>query len=130
MKAWKDIEDDPHRSIYLTSYSQWYLEHGVKIERFNDGRVSIKNTMISPDRYRDVTPDQYQIFEADGWEIGAFKVCYDTYKAKIDRLNAKIRSATNSNRVKDLEDLKNRREELLIKLGVYDNRLNKLLIDL
>ena len=126
MKAWNDIEEDPHRSICWTENSDWYLEFGVKIERFNDGMFEIKNTMLSPDHYRNVTPIQWQVFEEKGWEIGCFTVCIDTYTAAVNRLNTHIRRAANSNRQKDLEELTVRRERLLKKIYSYTERLNKL----
>lgn len=126
MKAWNDIEQDPHKSICWTADSDWYLDFGVKIERFHDGRFEIKNTMLSPDHYRNVTPIQRQVFEEKGWEVGCFTVCIDTYTLAVNRLNARIKQAANANRPDDLADFTARRERLLKKIYRYTERLNKL----
>ena len=44
MKAWEDLERDPYVSLYWTGDdldpdSHWYMDHGVKIEKFKDGRI-------------------------------------------------------------------------------------------
>ncbi len=130
MKAWDEILADPDMTVCETSYSQWYLDFGVKIERFHDGKIEIKNTMLSPDHYRDVTERQRDVFESHGWQIGAISVCIDTYTTAAERLNARIRSCVNNNNLSDLEDYKRRRDKLLKKIGKYDRRLNKLFLDL
>lgn len=127
MKAWNDIEQDPHKSICWTENSDWYLDHGIKIERFNDGKFEIKNTMLSSDNYKNVTPIQRQVFEEKGWNIGCYTVCIDTYTLAVDRLNNRIRQAANANRTDDLADFTARRERLLKKIYRYTELLNKLL---
>lgn len=86
MKAWQDLESNPNVSIYRTMKSSWYINHGVKIERFDeDGRIEVKNTMTHDDHYDDVTDDQYHVFENVGWEAGAFTVCIDVLEGKYSR---------------------------------------------
>ena len=130
MKAWTDIQDDPNKTTSLTSYSEYYIDKGCKIERFNDGRIEIKNVMKSDVSYKSVTPIQLQVFKDHGWEIGAINVCIDTYTSTVERLNKAIRAATNKNRTHELEELKPRRDSLLEKIFKYNCRLNKLSVDL
>jgi len=64
MKAWKDLEENPHVSLYHTRVSLWYLDMGVKIEKFDeDGKIDIKNTMTPNEKFYDVSDDEYKIFK-------------------------------------------------------------------
>ena len=127
IKAWNDIVNDSNKSICWTNDSEWFVDMGIKIEVFKNGNVEIKNTMLSPDHYKDVTPIQRQLFEQNGWEYGCLSVCIDTFTLAVNRLNVRIRNAVNANRVQDIEDFTNRRDKLLKKIFKYSTRLNKIM---
>ena len=85
MKAWEDLESNPHISLYHTRLSLWYLDMGVKIEKFDeDGRIEIKNTMTPNEKFRDVSDDERLIFEEHGWIIGCLNVNVNVLNKKID----------------------------------------------
>lgn len=85
MKAWKDLEENPHVSLYRTRVSEWYLDMGVKIEKFDDdGRIEIKNTMTPNEKFRDVSQRERDIFEHEGWLIGCLTVNANVLEQKIE----------------------------------------------
>lgn len=85
MKAWHDLETNPHISLYHTRLSMWYLDMGVKIEKFDeDGRIEIKNTMTSNEYFKDVSDDEQKIFEEKGWMVGCLHVNINAIKHKIE----------------------------------------------
>jgi hypothetical protein len=83
MKAWNDLQKD--RKMYLTRDSEYYIDMGVKIERFDkDGRIEIKNTMTSSEQFEHITFDQFMIFNDVGWTQGCITVNIDVLKKKIE----------------------------------------------
>lgn len=125
MKAWKDLMSTV--SIYTTNDSEWYVNYGVKIERFNDGTFEIKNTMTNCDRYEDITEEQLLVFSTHGWEAG----CCDV------NASVNLRRANKTKYLADVALLKGKEalaesllvsyQKLINKYYDYDIRLNNLL---
>lgn len=87
MKAWEDLVNDPNISIYLTRTSEWYLDMGIKIEKFDeDGRIEIKNTMTTNEKFKDITAEQYKVFEDLGWYAGCLSINVDVWEERIEWL--------------------------------------------
>lgn len=85
MKAWHDLETNPHISIYRTRLSEWYIDMGVKIEKFDeDGRIEIKNTMTLNEKFDNISDDEREVFDQQGWIAGCLKVNIDMLKRKIE----------------------------------------------
>ena len=85
MKAWEDLESNPHISLYHTRLSLWYLDMGVKIEKFDeDGRIEIKNTMTPNEKFRDVNDIEREVFEKQGWEAGCLNVNINVLESKLE----------------------------------------------
>lgn len=83
MKAWEDLESNPYVSLYQTRLSLWYLDMGVKIEKFDD-RIEIKNTMTPNEKFRDVNDIEREVFEKQGWEAGCLTVNINVLEQKIE----------------------------------------------
>jgi hypothetical protein len=87
MKAWNDVAS--YYSLYWTGpddnpKSKWYLDKGVKIERFeDDGRVEIHDVMTQGDKFRKINEEQLEYFEKYGWEAGCTKVNIDHIEHSI-----------------------------------------------
>ena len=85
MKAWQDLETNPHISIYRTRLSEWYIDMGVKIEKFDeDGRIEIKNTMTPNEKFRDVGDDERDVFDKQGWVAGCLNVNINVLERKLE----------------------------------------------
>lgn len=85
MKAWNDLVNNPHISLYHTRVSLWYIDMGVKIEKFDeDGRVEIKNTMTPTEYYKDLTAEQLKVFDDLGWYAGCISLNVDVLEEKVE----------------------------------------------
>ena len=124
MKAWKDLEQTV--SIYYTGPSDnpnthWYLDHGVKIEKFPDGSFDINNVMTNGDRYERVTDEQYQVFEEKGWLPGCYNVCAETYQKRLTKVESLIQYA----KEETLDDVMARKALLAKKVKRYEELFAK-----
>ena len=127
MKAWEDVSK-PSRSLYRTAYSEWYIDRGVKIERFTkDGSVVVKNTMTYTDSYDDITPEQLHIFTNMGWEAGVVMVNIQTNDKRVEYYNGLMRHAILDNNKDTIETTLKKREDLLKKNVGFRLEFNNLL---
>jgi len=79
MKAWEQISSNDDNRVFRTMNSSWYIDHGVKIECFDeDGRIEVMNVMTASDFHEPITDEQMYFFEHIGWEAGCYKVNVDT----------------------------------------------------
>lgn len=85
MKAWDDLIASV--KVYTTIRSEYYIDNGVKIERFNDGSFKIKNVMGNFDKFTDVTDEQLSIFNDVGWDVGCLNVNIDFLKERNSLLS-------------------------------------------
>lgn len=127
MKAWEDVSK-PSRSLYRTAYSEWYIDRGVKIERFTkDGSVVVKNTMTYTDSYDDITPEQLHIFTNMGWDAGVVMVNIQTNDKRVEYYNGLMRHAIIDNNKDTIETTLKKREDLLKKNVDFRLEFNNLL---
>ena len=87
MKAWTDIIKE--HTPYNTNDTEYFIDMGVKIERFQDGTFRIFNVMTSKHKFEEVTAEQYDVFERKGFKPGAYRVvmdylCDDVARCKFD----------------------------------------------
>jgi hypothetical protein len=121
MKAWQDLENDPHISLYRTRVSKWYLDMGIKIEKFDeDGRIEVKNTMTPGEMFKDLSEDDLKLFEEKGWMVGCLTMNVGVLKEKIEWLEHLI---VDSN--VDPASIQRRLEKNREKLLDYQQRLTK-----
>lgn len=100
MKAWNELTNNNDRSLFWTEHSEWYLDMGVKIERFHeDGRIEIKNVMTSTDRFEDVSDEILDIFHNDGWMAGCMNVNIEVHQAKLLRINNLIKASISTGKL-------------------------------
>jgi len=93
MKAWNDLVDNPDIDLFWTDNSDWYLDRGIKIERFHaDGRIEIRSVMSNGEKFRKLTPIQMDYFVNVGWSAGCHRACIDEFKARVERINKRLRS--------------------------------------
>ena len=122
MKAWHDLETNPHVSIYRTRLSEWYIDMGIKIEKFDeDGRIEIKNTMSPNEKFYDISDEDRQIFEERGWLAGCLHVNIGTLERKIEWQEHLI----NSNCLAGPDTMHKKLEKNREKLLHYQQRLVK-----
>ena len=124
MKAWIDLISDKYVTMYTTERSLYYIDKGVRIERFNkSGDIIVQNTMINPEKFVMVTPQQYEVFENLGWEPGILRVNIDYIDSKLLKVNYQMKLALNND--EPIEKISANREKLLLKYFEYKKRFNK-----
>jgi hypothetical protein len=127
MKAWDDLENDPNVSLYWTGdavnpTSLWYMDHGIKIEKFPDGKIELNNAMVVGDFYKPLSEDQIEVFNTKGWLAGCYNVCTDMYMARLHNISNSLRS------MPDSEELLERKKNVEKKLARYFDLLDNLVI--
>jgi hypothetical protein len=126
MRAWDDLVNDEDKSLYWTENSDWYLDMGVKIERFHkDGRIEIKNVMTSTEKFEDVNGKFLKVFETEGWFIGCVKLNIDVHQRKLMRANELVRISISNGNERMVDIFKQRREVIQKKIHKYRNLLTK-----
>jgi hypothetical protein len=124
MRAWSDLISDKYVTMYTTETSLYYIDKGVRIERLNkSGDIIVQNTMINPEKFVMVTPQQYEVFENLGWEPGILKVNIDYIDSKLLKVNYQMKLALNNE--EPIEKIYANREKLLLKYFEYKKRFNK-----
>jgi hypothetical protein len=123
MKAWEDLENDENVTICHTLKSQWYIGHGVKIERFNNGSIEIKNTMNNNDHYKDVDEHLYNLFRDYGWLYGCYWTNIEFLEEKLYRIDV-ILSSNVEKHIKDKHSAD--KKKIFDKYLNYQKRLSKL----
>jgi len=127
-KVWERIASDPENRIFRTLDSSWFIDNGVKIERFDkDGSVRIMNTMTASDFYEPITSEQSLFFNNIGWEAGCLKVNIDVCDRKLSIINNMIRISEFNPDSYDIESLKRRSLKLSEKKETFFRRLEKIL---
>jgi len=127
-KVWDKIASDPENRIFRTLDSSWFIDNGVKIERFDkDGSVRIMNTMTASDFYEPITSEQSLFFNNIGWEAGCLKVNIDVCDRKLSIINNMIRISEFNPDSYDIESLKRRSLKLSEKKETFFRRLEKIL---
>ena len=128
MKAWDELINDKDKTICTTMKSMYYINHGCKIERFNeDGRFEIKNTMTNSDHYENVPGYIYTIFEQYGFDAGAFSMCSYVYNKRAENTKYLIGRALYDNKTEVASRLEETHRKLINKCEDYDRRLKNIL---
>lgn len=121
---WEYISSKHNDQIYRTLNSSWYIDKGVKIERFDkDGKIEIMNTMVQSDFHEPISSNQEFYFDKYGWDAGCTSVQIDSTETKINRLyalleyyglNSKSDEATWAK--EQIDNLTKKRRDLVLKL--------------
>jgi nitrogen regulatory protein PII-like uncharacterized protein len=100
-----------------TPVSTSLIYRGVKVENV-EGNIRILNMNRGGDFYKEVTPEQYEVFFKKGFRKGVYEVCLDNYKRALDMLSIKIRNEVSKrNNVKHYEALKEYRNTIMNKIS-------------
>ena len=124
MKAWNDLISDKYVTMYTTEGSLYYIDKGIRIERFNkSGDIIVQNTMTNSEKFVKVTPQQYEVFDNLGWYPGILRVNIDIIDSKLLKVNYQMKLAINNEQ--PTEKIYADREKLLLKYFEYKKRFNK-----
>jgi len=116
MKAWDDVVCMHERFICNTINSQFFIENGCKIEKFNNGMIVIKNTMTNHDHYEDIHPDVLNSMETLGWQAGTYMNALKVYQRRLDKVEYLMSLCLLDDHVERKEQLNEQRKRLVEKV--------------
>ena len=99
---------------------------GVRIQRFGD-RIEMLNMNKGGDYYKILDEDEYNIFYHSGWKKGSVNLSISNCLFKLGLIEDKIKTEVNTRKNdKHIQNLKNRRENILNKYTKLKQKLNQL----
>ena len=99
---------------------------GVRIQRFGD-RIEMLNMNKGGDYYKILDEDEYNIFYHCGWKRGSVNLSISNCLFKLGLIEDKIKTEVNTRKNdKHIQNLKNRRENILNKYTKLKKKLNQL----
>lgn len=130
MKAWEDLKSSGYIKFYKTRNSEFYVNHGVKIERFDDGEIVVKNTMTNSDHYEDVPWEILELFKVSTFDHGAFAMCSHVYKRRAEKIQYNIDLAEKEQKYEVSDRLRESYHKVINKHYDYEDRISRLLSSL
>jgi len=128
MKAWEQVSSKDENRIFRTLNSSWYIDHGVKIECFDeDGRIEVMNTMTASDFHEPITDEQLHFFTNVGWEAGCYKVNVDSLDKRVKVLERLSDLSKNDEDLYESDTIDERLAKMLEKKHNYARKLEKIL---
>jgi hypothetical protein len=83
-EVWDQLSGRPN--MITTSYSEYYIEQGVKIERLNNGKVVILDTTSFGDDFKSISKYQQDVFNNYGFRAGQLVVLISGLGKKLEYL--------------------------------------------
>ena len=104
------------------------LLRGMKIVKDGETKeIAIYNTTLGGDFYREVTPEQYELFQENGWKIGVYVLSLSNYRRKLSSIEHKIKEEMNGRKnAKSIQMAKSRRLTILQNFSEVSTKLNEL----
>ena len=117
------------RAIITRSLSrEAVINKGCKIQRFRD-RIEILNMGKGGDYFKVCTENEYKFFYLGGWKVGVLKLAISNCLHKLKIIKERIKKEVNTRKNdKHIQNLKNRRESILIKYTNLKKKLNQIKI--
>ena len=103
-----------------------YINKGVKISNF-PSKTEILNCSRNGDYFQEITPDEYNMFYANGWVGGSIILAISNCIRKLKMIQDKMQQEVNSRKNdKFIKNLKTKREFVMNKYSYYTQKLIKL----
>jgi len=102
------------------------INMGVKIQKFNDF-IEILNCSKGGDYFTSFSDHEYELILKEGWKVGCIKTAMNNCLHKLNLIESKMKIEVNTRKNdKHIQNLKNRRESILIKYSKHNNKLIKI----
>jgi hypothetical protein len=92
-RAWDDVQAKYGSQLFSTMESKFWIDSGVRIERFNNGHIELKVCLEHGDNFTDLTQAQAYVFEDHGWESGVMRVNMDFFESLLRIAENKVLSS-------------------------------------
>jgi len=118
--------DDPRAIVTSLRSSKEVINKGVKIQQFKD-RIEILNMGKGGDYFKLCTEEEYEFFYLHGWRVGTVKLAISNCLYKLKIIEQRIKQEVNTRKNdKHIQNLKNRREVIMIKYASHKQKLNQI----
>ena len=121
MKAWEDVEERYGPKLYSTKVSRYWIQDGIKIEKFNSGEIILKNYNVPGDISEPVGEKHMDMFINAGWEAGICSVCIEVFTVKMNQAKINLKESSSDRERKTRQ----KRYDFMVKtLDSYYDRIN------
>tara|TARA_R100000742_G_C4277432_1_gene99295 strand:+ start:302 stop:712 length:411 start_codon:yes stop_codon:yes gene_type:complete len=125
IEIFNEAKADPRAIITLYSNRESVINKGCKIQKFSD-RIEILNMGKGGDYFKVCTPKEYEYFYNFGWRIGVLQLAISNCQFKLNIIKERIKKEVNTRKNdKHIQNLKNRREAIMVKFTTYKRKLNQ-----
>ncbi len=126
IEIYNEAKEDPRAIITEFSNRESIINKGCKIQKFSD-RIEILNMGKGGDYFRICTKDEYDFFYIHGWKVGVILLALSNCQYKLDIIKERIKKEVNTRKNdKHIQNLKNRREAIMVKFTNYKRKLNQI----
>ena len=124
IEIFNEAKTDPRSIITTLKSNESVINKGCKIQRFTD-RIEILNMGKGGDYFKVCTEDEYEFFYLHGWRVGVIQLALSTCLHKLKIIEERIKTEVNTRKNdKHIQNLKNRRENILVKYTYHKRKLN------
>tara|TARA_R100001443_G_scaffold97595_1_gene104474 strand:- start:112 stop:513 length:402 start_codon:yes stop_codon:yes gene_type:complete len=102
------------------------ISHGIKIQSF-ESKIEILNCSRGGHYYQEILPKEYDYFFENGWKKGKVQMAINNCVYKLDLIESRMKIEMNTRKNdKHIQNLKTRRENLLVKYADFNQKLNNI----
>tara|TARA_R100000935_G_scaffold29558_1_gene49903 strand:- start:12916 stop:13314 length:399 start_codon:yes stop_codon:yes gene_type:complete len=116
------------RSSVMSTLPQGFsvIGLGVKLQSF-PSQTEILNCSKGGDYFKEIEISEYNYFFNNGWKKGKLKVAINNCLYKLDLIEVRMKEEMNTRKNdKHIQNLKTRRENVLVKYAKHNQKLNQL----
>jgi len=125
IEIFNEAKADPRSIITIFNNRETVINKGCKIQKFTD-RIEILNMGKGGDYFRVLTNDEYDYFHIHGWKVGVILLAISNCQYKLNIIQERIKKEVNTRKNdKHIQNLKNRREAIMVKFTNYKRKLNQ-----
>ncbi len=121
--VWNDLVRNKDGSICTTDNSMFMIMNGYKIERTDDGIVTIYDTRNRSDFYAEIGVREEFIFIRNGFKKGGHILSIDYLQSKLDESNELVRYFLSNDKEPQLIKAKEQRKDIIKRLKNHYNKL-------
>jgi hypothetical protein len=121
--VWEHLLSQQITGKCTTTYSQFYIMNGYKIERMNDGDVVVYNTRGNAELYRKIGPREELTLVRHGFLKGTHMLSIDYLEIRLDDLNDAIRHYLDTGKDELLEKSRTRRKNVIKKIRNHYSKI-------
>jgi len=123
-EIWDQAYNDKQSIISFLPKGISIIGSGVKMQKFQE-HIQMFNMNKGGDYFKVLDDDELGLFLESGWKIGCINLAISNCKHKLDLIEKKIQNEVNTRKNdKHIQNLKNRRENILNKYTAQQIKLN------